>query len=220
MLQGVGVQLYIEIKDADPPGRKPDELVDILLIDHNEPVGEESATQVHSGMYEFVSMKLVITVTCIENFQGSDCSQCVPGFTGPDCQQINYCVGVICNGNGQCVDGLNSFDCSCVPGFTGELCQTNIGECVGISYSGNGECLDGVNSFTCECSPGSKHEIKSISCLKPIMQRSNSISLFLTSLMVTPFLEIYTTWQFSYLEYHRVVQCSQINIIFDELAGF
>ena len=48
-LQGEGVQLYIEIRDDDPPGQKPDELVNILLIDHNYPVGEESATRVHSG---------------------------------------------------------------------------------------------------------------------------------------------------------------------------
>ena len=106
MLQGEGVQLYIEIWDADPPHAKPDELVDILLIEHNESVGEESTVRVHSGIYEFVSMKLIITVTCIENFQGSDCSQCVPGFTGPDCQtNIDDCLGVNCSGNGQCVDG-------------------------------------------------------------------------------------------------------------------
>ena len=153
-LQGEGVQLYIEIRDADSPRQMPDTLIDTMLIDHNEPVGEESATQVYSGIYGFVSMKLVITVNCTENFQGSNRSQCAPGFSGPDCQQIDYCIGVICNGNGQCVNGVNSFNCSCVPGFTGELCQTNIDECVGISCIGNGECLDVVNSFTCECSPG------------------------------------------------------------------
>ena len=129
-------------------------MVDTLLLDHNEPVGEESAIQVHSGMCGFVSMELVISVTCIENFQGSDCSQCVPGFTGTDCQQIDYCVVVNCSGNGQCVDGVDSFNCSCEPGFTGELCQTNIDECIRVNCSGNGECLDGVNSYTCECSPG------------------------------------------------------------------
>ena len=129
-------------------------MVDILLIDHNESVGEVSSTQVHSGMYEYISMELVITVTCIENFQGSDCSQCVPGFTGLDCQKIDNCVGVNCSGNGQCENGVDSFDCSCDPGFTGELCQMDIDECDGVACSGNGECLDGVNSFTCECSPG------------------------------------------------------------------
>ena len=116
MLQDEGVQLYIEIWDADPPHAKPDELVDILSIDHNELVGQESTTRVHSGMYEFVSMKLVITVTCMKNFQGSNCSQCVPGFTGMECQvNIDDCVGVNCSGNGWCVDGVESFNCSCDP---------------------------------------------------------------------------------------------------------
>ena len=113
ILQSEGVQLYIEIWDADPPGiAKPDELIDILMIDHNESVGEESTTRVHSGMNKFVSMELVITVSCAENFQGSNCSQCVPGFTDLDCQQINYsdCVQLNC-GNGECVDGVNSFTC-------------------------------------------------------------------------------------------------------------
>ena len=96
------------------------------------------------------------SVSCAQNFQGSDCTQCVPSFTGPDCLQVDDCfnLGVNCSGNGQCVDGVDSFNCSCDPGFTGELCQTNINECVGVDCSGNGECLDGVNSFTCECNPG------------------------------------------------------------------
>ena len=142
ILQGEGVQLYIEIWDDDPPGiQYPDELVDILLIEHNESVGEESTTRVHSGMYGFVSIKLMIIVTCIENFQGSACSQCFPGLTGPDCQtKTDDCVGVTCSGNGQCVDGVNSFKCSCAPGFTGDLCQTNIDDCVGVNCSGNGLC--------------------------------------------------------------------------------
>ena len=153
-LQAEGVQLYIEIRDSDPPGHKPDELVDTLLINHKEPVGEESAARVHSGMYEFVSMELVIAIKCIENFQGSDCSQCVPGFTGPDCQQTDDCTGVNCSGNGRCVDGVDSFNCSCDPGFTGELCQTNIDECAGVNCSGNGWCVDGIDSFSCNCSAG------------------------------------------------------------------
>ena len=125
MLQGESVQLYIEIRDADSPDQKPDDfLVDTFLINHNESVGEESAKQVHSGMYGFVSMKLVIVVTCIENFQGSDCSQCVPGFTGELCQtNISKCVGVNCSGNGECLDGVNSFTCECSPGYTGKLCH-------------------------------------------------------------------------------------------------
>ena len=135
-----------------------DDLVDILLIDHTAPVGDlvDSLMQGYSGIYGFAMMDLSISVSCVENFQGSDCTQCVPGLTGTDCLQVDDCfgLGVNCSGNGHCVDGVDSFNCSCDPGFTGELCQTNINECVGVDCSGNGECLDGVNSFTCECNPG------------------------------------------------------------------
>ena len=64
---------------------------------------------------------------------------------------IDNCVGVNCNENGVCVDGIG---CNCNPGFTGELCQTNIDNCEGVNCSGNGQCVDGVNSFTCECMTG------------------------------------------------------------------
>ena len=157
-----GVQLYIEIQDEDRGSdnrlgaNEPDELVDILLINYNLTVGEQSTRQQYSGTFGFLTMDMAISVNCVNNFQGSDCTQCVPGVTGPDCLQVDDCfnLGINCSGNGQCVDGVDSFNCKCDPGFTGELCQTNIDECVGVKCSGNGECLDGVNSFTCECSPG------------------------------------------------------------------
>ena len=101
-------------------------------------------------------MDLAVSVSCTENFQGSDCTQCVPGFTGPVCLQVDDCfnLGVNCSGNGQCVDGIGNFTCNCSAGYTGTECEVNIDDCVGVDCSGNGECLDGVNSFTCECSPG------------------------------------------------------------------
>ena len=134
ILQGDGVQLYIAIWDADPSNHTVDDLIDTLSIDHNESVGKVSTTQTHSGMYEFVSMELIITVTCVERFQGPDCSQCVPGFTGPDCQQIDDCVGVACSGNGSCVDGTDSFSCKCSAGYTGTQCEVNIDDCVAVNY--------------------------------------------------------------------------------------
>ena len=101
-------------------------------------MGVESSRQLYSGIHGFATTELAINVSCAENFQGSDCSVCVHGFTGTDCQtDIDDCVGVNCSGNGQCVDGVDNFDCSCDPGFTGELCQTNIDEC---------ECV-----YTCKC---------------------------------------------------------------------
>ena len=59
--------------------------------------------------------------------------------------------------NGQCEDGMNSFECVCDPGFTGEFCQTNtmIDDCVEVNCTGKGQCVGGVNSFTCdECITG------------------------------------------------------------------
>ena len=131
---------------------KPNELVDILLIDHNLTVAE-SRQQNYTGIYGFVTMNLTITVFCEGNFGGSDCTQCVPGFTGPDCNETDHCFGVDCSGNGECrMDVVDSFYCVCDPGFTGELCQTNM--CVGVDCSGNGRCVVGVNNFTCECAHG------------------------------------------------------------------
>ena len=124
-----GVQLYIEVKDDDSDSRNivqpnPDELIDRLLIDHNLPIGQSSPRQNYTGVYGYVTMDLSITARCVGNFQGSDCTQCLPGFTGVECEaNIDDCMGVDCSGNGQCVDGINSFSCNCTAGFTGLLCE-------------------------------------------------------------------------------------------------
>lgn len=103
-----------------------DEFIDIVLVDHNLEVGQTSQRQNHTGMFGFLTVDLSVTIRCAQNFQGSDCTQCVsPGFTGPNCDEIDDCVGVNC-GNGECVDGIDSFSCTCDPGFTGKLCQMNI----------------------------------------------------------------------------------------------
>ena len=102
--------MYIEIKDYDETNS--DELVDLLLIDRNLAVAE-SLQQNHTGMYNFVTMNLTITVFCERNFSGSDCTQCVPGFTGPDCNETDHCLGVDCSGNGECTQG-----------FSGPLCNS------------------------------------------------------------------------------------------------
>ena len=113
--------MYVEILDEDTI--TPNDLVDLLLIDHNQTV-EQPLRQNHTGVYNFVTMDLTITVVCAENFEGSDCTQCAPGFTGVLCEtNINDCVGVNCSGNDQCVDGVNNFTCECAPGFRGPKCS-------------------------------------------------------------------------------------------------
>ena len=153
-----GVQLHIEIwdddshfPDSDP--RRPNELIDVLLINHDLPIGQPSTRQNYTGIYsfKFVTMDLSITVRCVKNFQGSDCSRCLPSFAGAMCNiKISECD---CSGHGQCFDGVPSLTCDCDPGFTGKLCQTNINDCAGVDCN-NGECFDGVNSFICQCNSG------------------------------------------------------------------
>ena len=109
----------------------------------------------YTGIYNFTTMDLSVTVFCKVNFGGSDCTQCVPGLTGPNCNETDHCFGMNCSGNGECrTNGMGTTQCNCDPGFTGDHCLTNIDDCVGVDCSGNSRCVDGVNSFTCECTAG------------------------------------------------------------------
>lgn len=68
---------------------------------------------------------------------------------------IDDCIGINCSGNGQCVDGINSFICDCDPGFAGVKCQNNLNECVDPGVcSGNGQCVDEIGHYSCSCSAG------------------------------------------------------------------
>ena len=122
-----GVQLHIAVYDEDTGtnnregANEPDELVDTVVINHNEPVRQSQRLSITET---FVSINVNINVLCAENFEGSDCTQCVPGFTGPNCDvNIDDCVGVNCSGNGQCVDEVNDFTCTCMTGYSGLACN-------------------------------------------------------------------------------------------------
>ena len=124
------------------------ELIDEIRWNITQNGGVPSGIIHLTGLYEIVTMEMNITVLC------------VPGFTGMMCEEdIDDCVTVSCSGNGQCVDGVDSFICMCDPGFTGELCQINIDDCVGVNCSGNGECVDEVNNFKCKCNPGYRGQL-------------------------------------------------------------
>ena len=150
-----GVQLYIEARDEDENGQY--QLIDVWRINHILPVGILSNIQVFTGIYRIMTITLRVRVLCAQNFMGSDCTQCIRGLAGPMCDEnIDDCLEEMCSGNGQCVDGLDTFTCDCNPGFTGEKCKDNINECMdpGVNCSGNGQCVDEIGSYHCNCSAG------------------------------------------------------------------
>ena len=73
-----GVQLYIKVLDHDDSTDlyDSDDLIDIMLIDHNLPTGVRSTTQTYTGVLGYLTMNLTIKEMCTEGFIGSDCTQC------------------------------------------------------------------------------------------------------------------------------------------------
>ena len=66
------MQIYTEVQDQDIDNE--DDLIDLLLIDHNLMIAR-SLQQNHTGIYNIVTMNLTITAFCEENFGGSDCTE-------------------------------------------------------------------------------------------------------------------------------------------------
>ena len=131
ILQFQGVQLYIDVFDQDlSPATAPDELVDIILIDLDTSfMGAVLSRRTYTGVFSFVTMDLAVAVRCAGNYLEPQCMECDLGFTGANCEtNINECIGVNCSGNGQCVDGINSFTCNCNDGYSGSLCAEGITE--------------------------------------------------------------------------------------------
>ena len=58
-------------------------------------------------------------------FNGSVVCICDEGFTGGDCDEdIDDCVGVVCQNGGSCVDKERDYACDCVAGYAGTKCST------------------------------------------------------------------------------------------------
>ena len=79
-----GVQLFIKICDKD--NILSDDLIDVLQIDipataSSVMVGDETNVTTYPGLLGYAAVSLSFSVQCVENFQGSQYSECVPGFT-------------------------------------------------------------------------------------------------------------------------------------------
>ncbi|XP_052789096.1 protein crumbs-like isoform X2 [Mya arenaria] len=82
---------------------------------------------------------------------------CIIGTTGHDCSiNIDDCNHDLCN-LGQCIDGINSYECNCTDtGFYGDQCENNIDDCNlnGQPCQHNSSCIDGIKNYTCSCYQG------------------------------------------------------------------
>ena len=135
-----------------------DDLVDLLLIDHDLAIGE-SLQQDHTGIYNLVTINITVTVVCQENFEGPNCTQCTPGFAGPNCDDVDKCLQLNCSGNGHldCTSSLKdnfpSFFCECNIGYRGRFCEHV--DCSTNNCSGNGVCIGSVSRPRgCTCNAG------------------------------------------------------------------
>lgn len=60
---------------------------------------------------------LVLPYTC----------ECFDGYQGDLCEiNIDDCFLESCNGNGECIDGVNAFTCECFHGYAGDNCQERV----------------------------------------------------------------------------------------------
>ena len=79
--------------------------------------------------------------TCSQGWKGFDCTSKCP--TSPD--------GLVCGGNGECVDNHGSVSCQCKPGFLGKTCEFT---CPGEKQdcSSHGQCQMNADGTAAVCS--------------------------------------------------------------------
>ena len=141
-----GLQLYIELVDADGASATNHELIDRFAIDVTSPIGSTSGRQTYSGVFGLAEIDLTIELECAVNFYGPNCDT----YCLENCD-IDHCAGVTCGQNQRCVDVILNYTCVCEPGYTGPDCSTEFDVCMGVNCT-FGSCVEGVGS--CMCDPG------------------------------------------------------------------
>ncbi|XP_066265125.1 uncharacterized protein [Branchiostoma lanceolatum] len=67
---------------------------------------------------------------------------------------VDECQSQPCQNGGQCIDGINRYDCQCAAGFAGTNCELNIDECQSQPCQNGGQCINGDNRYDCQCASG------------------------------------------------------------------
>uniref|UniRef100_F6SBC5 Eyes shut homolog n=1 Tax=Callithrix jacchus TaxID=9483 RepID=F6SBC5_CALJA len=109
--------------------------------------------------------------------------RCLPGFSGQFCDiNINECSSSPCLNGANCEDHINGYVCKCQPGWSGRRCEKEV-ECIPNSCV-HELCMENEPGSTCLCIPGfmtcsigllCDDEIRRISCLPPVFQRTDAI---------------------------------------------
>ena len=91
---------------------------------------------------------------------------CRSGYTGHNCElDIDDCSTNLCQHDGRCVDGVNSYTCQCVGGFEGRHCEVapqrpieypQSSACQRHDCQNGGQCYQPSDSdeYVCSCPPG------------------------------------------------------------------
>ena len=135
----------------------PVNLVDIVLVKIETPVGNQSSLTTYSGRYSIAEIQLSSRVTCQSGSHGSNCSLhhchkfCASNAT--NCTLMQCCRR---EENNQTDPGSFSKMCSFDKEYLNVFCQSNNNICIGVDC-GSGRCIaDSDDTFHCKCNAGYK----------------------------------------------------------------